>query len=134
MSNLIEELSQIPDFREARGKSHPLWVLLLLIIMGMLSGYHGYRPLQTFVEEHHRSLCQLLGLKELRVPSYSTFRRIMLGLDFLALNQQFEHWMESHEAVHSPDNRVASIDGKRIRQRLTDATGKERFVGLVSMR
>lgn len=133
MSSLLEELKQIPDFRKARGKSHPLWILLLLIIMGMLAGYHGYRPLHTFVNEHHRSLCQLLKLDTLRVPSHSTFRRIMLGLDFLTLSQHFEHWMASQDSVHLPDNRVASIDGKRIRQRLTDASGKERFVGLVSL-
>lgn len=133
MSSLIEELKQIPDFRKARGKSHPLWVLLLLIILGTLAGYHGYRPLQTFVAEHHSSLCHLLKLETLRVPSHSTFRRVMLGLDFLALSHQFAHWMDSQESFDSPDNRVGSIDGKRIRQRLTDATGKERFVGLVSL-
>ncbi|PZD71973.1 hypothetical protein C1752_04335 [Acaryochloris thomasi RCC1774] len=133
MSSLIAELKQILDFRKARGKSYPLWVLLLLIIMGILAGYHGYRPLQTFVEEHHRSLCQLLGFKELAAPSYSTFWRVMLGLDFLALSHQFEHWMGSQGAIDSPDNRVASIDDKRIRQRLTNAAGKERFVGLVSL-
>jgi len=133
MSSLIEELKQIPDFRKARGKSHHLWVLLLLIIMGILAGYNGYRPLQTFAQEHHGSLCQLLGLKKFRVPSYSTFRRVMLGLDFLALSHQFDHWMGSQGTVYCPDNHVASIDGKRIRQRLTDASGKERFVGLVSL-
>jgi hypothetical protein len=98
-----------------------------------LAGYHVYRPLHTFVSEHHQSLSQLLGLETLREPSHSTFRRIMLGLDFLALSQQFEHWMQSQPAAHCPDNRVASIDGKRIRQCLTDATGKERFVALVSL-
>lgn len=133
MSSLIEEFKQIPDFRKARGQSHPLWVLLLLVLMGTLAGYHGYRPLHTFVEEHHRSLSELLGLETLRVPSHSTFRRVMLGLDFFALSEQFEHWMESQGVAHSAEHRVAAMDGKRIRQRLTDATGKERFVGLVSL-
>ena len=103
------------------------------MIMGTLAGYHGYRPLETFVEEHHQSLCKLLGLEQLRVPSYSTFRRTMMGIDFLALSHHFEHWMTSKSQVHSPDYHVASIDGKRIRQRLRDANGKERFVGLVSL-
>lgn len=57
MSSLVDELKQVSDLRQARGQSHPLWILLLLIIMGILAGYQGYRPLATFVEEHHEALC-----------------------------------------------------------------------------
>ena len=56
-----------------------------------------------------------------------------MGLDFQALSYQFEAWMLSKGQTHSPDNYAASIDGKRIRQGLTDAKGKQRFVGLVSL-
>ena len=133
MSSLIDELKQVPDFRKARGKTHPLWILLLLIVMGTLAGYHGYRPLQTFVEEHHQPLCQLLGLESLRIPSYSTFRRVMVSIDFVCLSERFEQWTHAQGLVDSPDNHVASIDGKRIRQPLRDENGKRRFVGLVSL-
>lgn len=101
--------------------------------MGMLAGYHGYRPLHTFARDHQQTLSTLLGLEQLKVPSYSTFRWVMMGLDFGALNDGFESWMLSQAAVHSPDNHVVAIDGKRIRQSLTDETGKQRFVGLVSL-
>ena len=41
------------------------------------------------------------------------------------------------DALERPDslsnNYAASIDGKRIRQGLTDAKGQQRFVGLVSL-
>jgi len=133
MSSLLEALKEIPEFRKARGKSHPLWLLLLLIIMGTLAGYQGYRPLENFAKEHHPSLCQLLGLETFRVPSYSTFRRVMMGIDFLALSNQFEDWMSAQDPTHSADTHVAAIDGKRIRQSLTDENGKARFVGLVSL-
>ena len=133
MSNLINTLKQVPDFRKARGKSHPLWVLLLLMVMGILAGYRGYRPLHTFTQEHQQALCKLLGLERLKVPSHSTFRRVMMGLDFVALSDSFEAWMLSKPAVHSPENHVAALDGKRIRQPLTDANGQQRFVGLVSL-
>ncbi len=61
MSTLIEELKQVPDFRKAHGRSHPLWILLLLMIMGILAGYQGYRPLHTFAKEHQHALCELLA-------------------------------------------------------------------------
>lgn len=133
MSNLIDTLKQVPDFRKAHGRSHPLWILLLLMIMGILAGYQGYRPLEAFAAEYQQSLCKRLGLESLKVPSYSTFRRVMMGLDFLALSHQFEAWMLSKDQTHSPDNHVAAMDGKRIRQGLTDENGKQRFVGLVSL-
>jgi hypothetical protein len=41
-SNLLEALSQVPDFRAARGGRYPLWLLLLLVIMGTLSDCLGY--------------------------------------------------------------------------------------------
>ena len=133
MSTLLDTLKQVPDFRNARGLSHPLWILLLLIIMGTLAGYQGYRPLETFASEYQQALCDLLELESLKVPSHCTFRRVMMGLDFVALSQQFEAWMLSQAQTHSPDNHVASMDGKRIRQGLTDEHGKQRFVGLVSL-
>jgi hypothetical protein len=133
MSSLLNALQQVPDFRKAHGRSHPLWILLLLIVMGILAGYQGYRPLHTFAEEHHHALCELLALEKLKVPSHSTFRRVMMGIDFHALCEALEGWMLSERQTQAADNQVAAIDGKRIRQGLTDASGKQRFVGLVSL-
>jgi hypothetical protein len=132
MSSLIDALKEIPDPRKARGKSHPLWILLLLIIMGTIAGYQGYRPLETFVQEHYEPLCRSLGI-EFKRPSYSTYRRIMMTVSFDDLSECFEQWMNSHSATVLPDNRVSGLDGKRIRQTLRDAKGKDRFVGLVSL-
>ena len=41
--SLIDYLKQIPDSRARSGLRHPLWLVLLIIIMGMMSGYWGYR-------------------------------------------------------------------------------------------
>lgn len=133
MSTLIDIFKQVPDFRNAHGRSHPLWLLLLLMVMGILAGYQGYRPLQSFVEEHRQALCEVLGVEQLKIPSHCTFRRVMLGLDFVFLCNAVEDWMLSHQQTHSPDNYVAGMDGKRIRQGLSDEEGKQRFVGLVSL-
>lgn len=132
MANLIDELKQIPEFRKARGKRHPLWGLLILVVMGTLAGYHGYRPLQAFAEEHVAALCKLLNVKTLQVPSYSTFRRMMMALDFHALSECVERWILSDSEICSQTLRAA-IDGKRICQGVLAEDGKERFVGLVSL-
>jgi hypothetical protein len=44
--NLIEALQTVPDYRQARGKRHPLWIILVFIVMGNLAGYPGNRPLR----------------------------------------------------------------------------------------
>ena len=131
--SLIDVFNQVPDFCNGHGRSHPLWLLLLLMVMSILAGYQGYRPLQTFVEEHYHTLCEVLRVDRLKIPSHSTFRRIMMSLDFVFLCHAVEDWMLNQPQTHSPDNYVAGIDGKRIRQGLSDEEGKQRFVGLVSL-
>ncbi len=41
--NLIEQLRQVKDFRTKDGQRHQLWLVLLFVIMGTMSGYVGYR-------------------------------------------------------------------------------------------
>lgn len=48
-ANLLEALTQVQDFRAPRGRRYPLWLLLLLVIMGTMSGCLGYRALEDFV-------------------------------------------------------------------------------------
>ncbi|WP_139253673.1 transposase family protein [Hydrococcus rivularis] len=42
-ANLIEQLRQVEDFRTKDGQRHSLWLVLLLVIMGTMSGYVGYQ-------------------------------------------------------------------------------------------
>ncbi|NES84580.1 MAG: transposase family protein [Moorea sp. SIO2B7] len=80
--SLIDYLQEIPDYRTKNGCRHPLWLVLLIIIMGMISGYWGYRQLGRFVERHRLQLIKLLNIPKARVPSYSTIRRVMIKLDY----------------------------------------------------
>jgi type VI protein secretion system component VasF len=43
--SLIDYLKEIPDERDANGRRHPLWLILLIMILGIMSGYWGYRGL-----------------------------------------------------------------------------------------
>lgn len=128
--NLIEALQAVPDYRKARGKRHPLWIILVFIVMGNLAGYRGNRPLEEFAKRYGAEVARLLQIDLDAVPSFSTFRRAHMGLDFAALSDTFAQWMRQHMTV---DDDVYAIDGKRIRQPLVDDAGKTRFVGLVSV-
>ncbi|WP_149979063.1 transposase family protein, partial [Microcystis aeruginosa] len=45
MLSLIQKLKQVKDFRKDQGKRHPLWIVLVVIILGTMLGYSGYREL-----------------------------------------------------------------------------------------
>jgi hypothetical protein len=75
---LIEQLKQIPDHRDLKGKKYSLWVVLFMSLMGSLCGYIGYRPLADFAKLHQEQLEELLELPAAKsTPSSSTFRRIV---------------------------------------------------------
>ncbi|NEP54293.1 MAG: transposase family protein [Moorea sp. SIO3C2] len=61
--SLIDVLKQVPDFRKARGQRHPLWVVLVMMIMGNLAGYHGNRPLGEFAQRYGVQVAQLLEIE-----------------------------------------------------------------------
>jgi hypothetical protein len=54
-ASLIEALSQVSDFRIPRGRRSPLELVLLLVIMGTLSGCYGYAALENFAARHYQA-------------------------------------------------------------------------------
>ncbi len=91
-TNLVEELKKIKDFRINEGKRHPLWLVLLIVIMGTMSGYLGYKALGDFVAKHKEGLIKTLKAPKNRLPSYSTIRRVMMGIDFEEFLTVFNNW------------------------------------------
>lgn len=73
---LIQALQTIPDHRRGAGQRYPLWVFLLLMILGTMSGYRGYRGLSRFMLRHQEQLAERLGLRRAQLPSYATIRRL----------------------------------------------------------
>lgn len=129
---LIEALQSIPDPRRSAGQRYPLWVFLLLIILGTMSGYRGYRGLARFMLCHQGHLAERLGLKRSQLPSYSTIRRLLLAIDFNAVAVVFTQWAIAAGLVQAGDN--CAVDGKGLENTLTQAhSAEQNFVNVVSV-
>lgn len=130
--SLIDALKQIEDPRAARGCRYPLWLLLVLVILGTLSGCQGYQALEDFCQRHYQAVGERLGVPMQRYPSDSTFRRLFQLVDFQQLSEWFWQWMEKAEPLNPGD--WLSVDGKSIGSTVTNAhQAHQNFVSVVSV-
>jgi len=126
---LMEHLQGIRDFRTQ--PIYPLWVILLLVIMGTMSGCTGYRSLAEFVARHQEELLTRLQLPRTRLPSLSTLRRVMVRLDFESFLRVFNAWVQ--DEFGGLDHQQVPIDGKSIKASLSDYDQPyQDFVAMVS--
>lgn len=131
-ANLITSLQEIRDFRTSRGRRYPLWLILLLFIMGTLSGCRSYQALEDFGVRHYEAVSEKLGLTVNRLPSDTTFRRILHKLDFHLLAQQFQQW--ASRSIDIQPGEWVAIDGKSIKGTVKEIqTPYQNFVSLVSV-
>jgi hypothetical protein len=127
--SLIEHLQTIRAFRTQ--PDYPLWVVLLLVVMGTMSGCTGYRPLADFVSRHQTELLTELALPRQRLPSLSTLRRIMVRVDFKSFTQAFNAWAQTAFAP-APGEQLAT-DGKGVKASVSDYDQSDQaFVSVVS--
>lgn len=90
--DLISFLKTIPDARMLRGVRIPAWYLLLVAVLGILSGCESLRDLEQFARRHHSVLTQQLGLELRRPPSDSAFRYFFLQVDVAVLCATIRDW------------------------------------------
>lgn len=129
---LIDALSQIPDFRTQKGRRHPLWFVLLLTIMGTMNGYYGYRAVGDFVKRHQQALVLAFNIPKDRVPSYSTIRRVMSGVDSDEFTAVFNAW--ATQAFGEQSGEWLAVDGKAIAGTLRGHTQtQQNFLSTVSV-
>ncbi len=129
---LIEALKTIPDPRKTLGRRYPLWIFLLLVILGTMSGYRGYRGLARFMERHQGHLATRLGLVRAELPSYSTIRRLLNEIDFNAVAAVLSRWAQAAGLVQAGDD--CALDGKGLKNTVIDAfSEQQKFVNVVSM-
>jgi hypothetical protein len=66
---------------------------------------------------HSYQLGRSCGIRHPSRPSYSTFRRVLMGLDWQQLINAFNQWAAQLTLTHSPGD-CLTIDGKALRSTL----------------
>jgi hypothetical protein len=88
-ADLISFLKAIPDGRYRRGVRYPQWFLLLVAVLGILSGCRSSRDLEAFAKQHREAL----NFK--RWPSDATFLYLFNKAHLQEFGEVLQAWMIS---------------------------------------
>jgi DDE_Tnp_1-associated len=129
VADLIEQLKTIPDWRRGRDPQHPLWLLLLLTLLGIMSGYSSLRGLAEFTGRHQSEVAEYLGLAPTKSASYSTLQKMAHRVNSAALTAVFLTWASRHEVAAGT---AVGVDGKALESTVINGQGAgQNFVMVV---
>lgn len=130
--SIINFLGAIPDVRRKAGRRHSQEHILLIVLMSIMSGYHGYRGIGDFIERNKDDLIKYLKPAKDRLPTFYTIRRVLIELDFEVFSKAFYEW--SKQYVEIGEGEWLSIDGKAIAGTVESMSDQyQSFVNLVSV-
>ena len=113
---LSEVFGEVSDPRKSAGKWHSMGTTLTLIFLGILSGEQGIRGVAGWIAEQRWRLGRQFKLKNCRVPSYGTVRRVLAAVDVEELEQRIGQWAQEALAAYGGDEWPGiAIDGKTLR-------------------
>ena len=61
--DLYEKLSQLSDKRRGQGKRHPVKLVVIIVILGIMNGYDGYRAIGDFTIKNKDELILIFNPK-----------------------------------------------------------------------
>lgn len=109
---LMASLQRVPDFRNPKGRRHPLPGVLGLVVLGLMANCRSLSAISRYARIHP-DILPPLGL--IRPPSVPTLSRVLAGIDPAAVRTAwlgFTHTLLRRRG-HTPQ--VAAIDGKSLR-------------------
>jgi hypothetical protein len=121
LSSLAQVFSQVRDFRDRRGRRHPLPALLSLVFLGLLARIREMAVLQRWAETHWDELREPLGFTRDERPHATTISRALAGSSLADFSQAFLQWVQLMLPAGVP--LMVAVDGKTSCQGL-DPQGK----------
>lgn len=121
MQSILDFFEDIPEPRVERTRRHKLTDILVLALIGSLTGNAGWDEIVAYAR-HHEAL--LRGILELPhgVPSADTIRRVITVLDPTALERALTSWAQT--LAGSLEGKHIAIDGKTVRHSFAGSAGR----------
>src|SRR5210317_260093 len=91
---LIEILAEIPDFRKAKGKRHPLSAILAMSCVAILCGARTYTAIADWGRNYDGRFIKALGFTHKKTPCIATFHIIFKNIDIKLLETKLGEWAE----------------------------------------
>lgn len=112
-AQLSQLFVHVPDPRKARGKRHPLPVILALAVAAVASGARSVYAIAEYAADVGTQLLDRLGLDP-TVPSEATLRRVIEALDAEAFSLICGAWLRVRAQTIN-GRLVIALDGKTVR-------------------
>jgi hypothetical protein len=106
---IIDAFSGMPDHRRKQGTRHSLQLCLALFTLAVAAGNQGFLAIGDWLQSHNRELKKLFQVS--RIPSYSTIRRTLLGLDYEDYSARLANFLE----IKPLPGETLALDGKVLR-------------------
>ena len=115
--SLMEVLLELPDIRQAKGKRHELAQVIILVVIALVCGQNSLRQIANWGQQLNSQGRRRLGNRHGKVASYSTIRRVLLGLEAVTLAAALQSWVEEVLATYPARAELVglAIDGKTLR-------------------
>lgn len=114
--SLSQRFQAVPEYR-TRVESYPLWSLLTMVALAMLSGaQRGPKALAGFAKKLLQPQRRAVGIRRrpdgrYPVPSAATFTRLLHAVDFAAVDQVVREF-QAQVRGPAPPGELVALDGK----------------------
>jgi len=135
-ADLVTFLQALPEGRKRRGVRYPQWLLLLMAILGILSGCRSARDLERFAKRHHQAFAAALDVDMPKAPCDSTFLYLFERVELEQLFGLLRQWMLAQIADQDREVEQLICDGKTLRESAAQPDGTDgatRFVTQVTL-
>ena len=121
LESLIVAFAEVPDPRIERTRAHPLVNVLVMALLGAISGADGWEALAMFAEYRAGFFKTFLSMPK-GTPSADTFRRVFEALDPGAFQEAIRRWLKP--VLENLEGQTIALDGKALRGAMARAAGK----------
>lgn len=109
--SITEAFESLTDPRRRQGLRLSQAQVLTMVLISYICGHYSYRKIETFAQSHSELFEKTLGLKH-GVPSYVTFREVLVKTDQAELIAAFNLWAKDFVSIEAGD--WLSGDGKSL--------------------